>query len=77
MTDEMSAEMENMEMEIQEEGGEIQPEENKEDEGPELDSEGNPINPEDLLPKEPQNPLKKDLLQKSLSKISRTYGITF
>ena len=39
------------------------------------DEEGNPINPEDLLPKEPQNPLKKELLQKSLSKLSKTYGI--
>jgi hypothetical protein len=37
------------------------------------DEDGNPINPEEG-PKEPQNPLKLELIKKSLSKISKTYG---
>jgi hypothetical protein len=42
-----------------------------------LDEDGNPINPEDLLPKEPQNPLKRELIQKSLSKLAKTYGLLY
>ena len=47
-----------------------------EDENKEIqyDEEGNPINQEEEGPKEPQNPLKLDLIKKSLSKISKTYG---
>jgi Leucine-rich repeat (LRR) protein len=71
-----SMDEENMDMEINEEQP-LDMEEVKEDEGPELDSEGNPINPEDLLPKEIVNPLKKEILQKALSKISKTYGKHF
>jgi hypothetical protein len=73
MTDLIDDEMMEMEMDINEEEGQNN-EEVKEEEGPELDSEGNPINLDDLLPKEIVNPLKKETLQKALSKISRTYG---
>ena len=52
-------------------------EEKKEDE-PLLDSDGNPINPEDLKPKVPQAPLKLDLLRKSVKKLQRTYdGLSY
>jgi Leucine-rich repeat (LRR) protein len=53
-------------------------EENNEDpEDIELDEEGNPIRLEDILNRVPQNPLKKEILQKALSKISKTYGKIF
>ena len=52
-------------------------EEKKEDE-PLLDSDGNPINPEDLKPKVPEAPLKLDLLRKSVKKLQRTYdGLSY
>ncbi len=41
----------------------------------EYDDEGNPIpRDDDDKPKEPQNPLKPELLQKSLKKLSKTYN---
>ena len=52
-------------------------EEKKEDE-PLFDSDGNPINPEDLKPKVPEAPLKLDLLRKSVKKLQRTYdGLSY
>ena len=52
-------------------------EEKKEDE-PLLDSDGNPINPEDLKPKVPEAALKLDLLRKSVKKLQRTYdGLSY
>ena len=52
-------------------------EEKKEDE-PLLDSDGNPINLEDLKPKVPEAPLKLDLLRKSVKKLQRTYdGLSY
>jgi Leucine-rich repeat (LRR) protein len=68
MSDEQNNSQELVEEKEQEEKGEEQL----------LDDDGNPMNPEDLIPKEPQNPLKKDLLQKSLSKLSKTYdGLSY
>ena len=56
------------------EGGE----EEKKEEEPLLDSDGNPINPEDLKPKVPEAPLKLDLLRKSVKKLQRTYdGLSY
>ena len=65
---------------------EKQPEENineeeekeeEEKEEPELDSQGNPINPEDL-PKGPRHPLKAELLKQSLKKLSKTFdGLSY
>lgn len=50
-------------------------EENKEEIEIQYDEDGNPINQnEEEAIKEPQNPLKLDLIKKSLSKISKTYG---
>ena len=63
---------ENPEEQINEENQE-EGEEEKKDE-PLLDSDGNPINPEDLLPKEPQNPLKLEVLLKSVKNLQRTYN---
>ena len=63
-------ENENPEEQLNEENPE---EEEKKDE-PLLDSEGNPIDPEDLKPKEPQNPLKKDMLLKSVKNLQRSYN---
>ena len=56
------------------EGGE----EEKKEEEPLLDSDGNPINPEDFKPKVPEAPLKLDLLRKSVKKLQRTYdGLSY
>ena len=49
-------------------------EEEKKQEEPLLDSDGNPINPEDLKPKVPEAPLKLDMLRKSVKKLQRTYN---
>ena len=49
-------------------------EEEKKEEEPLLDSDGNPINPEDLKPKVPEAPLKLDMLRKSVKKLQRTYN---
>ena len=68
----MADEENNMEEEPREEINEGE-EEKKEDE-PLLDSDGNPINPEDLKPKVPEAPLKLDLLRKSVKKLQRTYS---
>ena len=70
------AEEENIDEEPKEEINEGE-EEKKEDE-PLLDSDGNPINPEDLKPKVPEAPLKLDLLRKSVKKLQRTYdGLSY
>ena len=51
--------------------------EEEEKEEPELDSQGNPINPEDL-PKGPRNPLKPELIKTSLKKLSKTFdGLSY
>ena len=72
----MADEENNMEEEPKEEINEGE-EEKKEDE-PLLDSDGNPINPEDLKPKVPEAPLKLDLLRKSVKKLQRTYdGLSY
>ena len=53
-------------------------EEEKKEEEPLLDSDGNPINPEDLKPKVPEAPLKIDMLRKSVKKLQRTYdGLSY
>ena len=53
-------------------------EEEKKEEEPLLDSDGNPINPEDLKPKVPEAPLKLDMLRKSVKKLQRTYdGLSY
>ena len=53
-------------------------EEEKKEEEPLLDSDGNPINPEDLKPKVPESPLKLDMLRKSVKKLQRTYdGLSY
>ena len=53
-------------------------EEEKKEEEPLLDSDGNPINPEDLKPKAPEAPLKIDMLRKSVKKLQRTYdGLSY
>lgn len=62
-------EVENPEEQVNE--GEEGEEEKKEE--PLLDSEGNPINP-DEGPKEPQNPLKIDMLRKSVKNLQLTYS---
>ena len=49
-------------------------EEEKKEEEPLLDSDGNPINPEDLKPKVPEAPLKLDMLRKSVKKLQKTYN---
>ena len=67
----MADEENNMEEEPREEINEG--EEEKKEEEPLLDSDGNPINPEDLKPKVPEAPLKLDLLRKSVKKLQRTY----
>ena len=72
----MADEENNMEEEPKEEINEGE-EEKKEDE-PLLDSDGNPINPEDLKPKVPEAPLKLDMLRKSVKKLQRTYdGLSY
>ena len=74
--DNADANIDNPEEELNEEGEaqEQEPEEQKQL----VDSEGNPINPEDLLPKEPQNPLKVGDLRKSVKNLQRTYnGLSF
>ena len=72
----MADEENNLEEEPKEEINEGE-EEKKEDE-PLLDSDGNPINPEDLKPKVPEAPLKLDLLRKSVKKLQRTYdGLSY
>ena len=72
----MADEENNLEEEPREEINEGE-EEKKEDE-PLLDSDGNPINPEDLKPKVPEAPLKLDLLRKSVKKLQRTYdGLSY
>ena len=68
----MTEEENNMEEEPREEINEG--EEEKKEEEPLLDSDGNPINPEDLKPKVPEAPLKLDLLRKSVKKLQRTYN---
>ena len=51
--------------------------EEEEKEEPELDSQGNPINPEDL-PKGPRNPLKPELIKTNLKKLSKTFdGLSY
>ena len=69
------ANIENPDEEINEgEEQEQEPEEQKQL----VDSDGNPINPEDLLPKEPQNPLKLVDLRKSVKNLQRSYnGLSF
>ena len=63
--------------EVQEDLNEGQEEEKKEEE-PLLDSDGNPINPEDLLPKEPQAPLQLEMLRKSVKKLQDSYdGLSY
>ena len=53
-------------------------EEEKKEEEPLLDSDGNPINPEDLKPKVPEAPLKLEMLRKSVKKLQRTYdGLSY
>ena len=53
-------------------------EEEKKEEEPLLDSDGNPINPEDLKPKVPEAPLKLDMLRKSVKKLQKTYdGLSY
>ena len=75
MSEEEKVGEENPEEQINEDNPEG--EEEKKDE-PLLDSDGNPINPEDLLPKEPQNPLKKEVLIKSVKNLQRTYnGVSY
>ena len=70
------ADEENMEEEPKEEINEG--EEEKKEEEPLLDSDGNPINPEDLKPKVPEAPLKLDMLRKSVKKLQRTYdGLSY
>ena len=72
----MADEENNVEEEPKEEINEGE-EEKKEDE-PLLDSDGNPINPEDLKPKVPEAPLKLDMLRKSVKKLQRTYdGLSY
>ena len=72
----MADEENNLEEEPKEEINEGE-EEKKEDE-PLLDSDGNPINPEDLKPKVPEAPLKLDMLRKSVKKLQRTYdGLSY
>ena len=68
----MADEENNMDEEPKEEINEG--EEEKKEEEPLLDSDGNPINPEDLKPKVPEAPLKLDLLRKSVKKLQRTYS---
>lgn len=51
-----------------------QNENNEENEEQQFDEDGNPIPKEDETPKIPENPLKLDLLQKNLSKLSKTYS---
>ena len=72
----MADEENNMEEEPKEEINEG--EEEKKEEEPLLDSDGNPINPEDLKPKVPEAPLKIDMLRKSVKKLQRTYdGLSY
>ena len=72
----MADEENNMEEEPKEEIKEV--EEEKKEEEPLLDSDGNPINPEDLKPKVPEAPLKLDMLRKSVKKLQKTYdGLSY
>ena len=72
----MSDEENNLEEEPKEEINEG--EEEKKEDVPLEDSDGNPINPEDLKPKVPEAPLKLDLLRKSVKKLQRTYdGLSY
>ncbi len=72
----MADEENNMEEEPKEEINEG--EEEKKEEEPLLDSDGNPINPEDLKPKVPEAPLKLDMLRKSVKKLQKTYdGLSY
>ena len=72
----MADEENNMDEEPKEEINEG--EEEKKEEEPLLDSDGNPINPEDLKPKVPEAPLKLDMLRKSVKKLQRTYdGLSY
>ena len=74
----MADEENNMDEEPKEEINEGEGEEEKKEDEPLLDSDGNPINPEDLKPKVPEAPLKLDVLRKSVKRLQRTYdGLSY